>query len=217
MKAKVFRWVPPLLMLPIASGAGACSVADNYRVPTTLQLAEQADVVVLARVADGGTVPSESTPFAGMRKALLIPFAALKGSYENGLIQFDDARLSNERMPAAPSDPRNLVDANADVFSGSCNRWVFKQGMIVVSFLKRSGNKLFPIRAPFSRALEDVPFPDALWVKAVRLYVRIAAVPLVRRHKEMQHERDLMAIKLDDPDARLLALELDRALHSPSH
>jgi len=116
-------------------------------------------------------------------------------------------------MRATPSDPRNLVDANPDVFRGSCNRVVFKPGMIVVAFLKKDGSALLPFTPPFSRALEDVPSKNALWVKAVRMYAAIAAKPKASRRSEMQRERDRLKYSIEDPDARLLALELDRALH----
>jgi hypothetical protein len=86
--------------------------------------------------------------------------------------------------------------------------------MIIVAFLKRDGADLVPHAPPFSRALEDVPNPDALWVKAVRMYVTIAAKPKAKRRTEMRLERDRLKYELNDPDARLLALELDRALRS---
>ena len=86
--------------------------------------------------------------------------------------------------------------------------------MIVVLFLRRSGEQLTPLAPPFSRGLEDVPTADALWVKAVRMYVAIAAKPKPARLAEMRRKRDDVQAEVDDPDARLLALELDRALRN---
>jgi hypothetical protein len=172
---------------------------------------------VLARVVDGG--PSTFEPFAhiGARRAQLIPFASIKGDYAGRRIIFDDAVLEmpSHDMRATPSDPRNLVDANPDAFRGSCNRLAFKPGMIVVAFLKKDGKAFVPMAPPFSRALEDVPNKNALWVKAVRMYASIASKPESSRRTEMQRERDRLRAEIDDPDARLLALELDRALHAP--
>jgi len=215
MRAVTFVRSLPLIAVTICSASHACSVPASYRVPTTLQLVEQADAIVLAKVVDGG--PSTFEPFAhiGGRLARLAPFAAIKGDYSGRRIVFDDAALElpGHDMRATPSDPRNLVDANPDVFRGSCNRVVFKPGMIVVAFLKKDGSALLPFTPPFSRALEDVPSKNALWVKAVRMYAAIAAKPKASRRSEMQRERDRLKYSIEDPDARLLALELDRALH----
>lgn len=208
-----------LLIIGLATGSGAqaCSVPGSYRVPTTLHLVEQADAIVLARVVDGGPIGYPPAARLGIRSARLVPFAAIKGEYAGHQIIFDDAAI--EDVPAglkvAPSDPRNLVDANADAFSGFCNRVAFRQGMIIVAFLKKDKGNLVSFAPAFSRALEDVPSPDALWVKAVRLYVKIADVPKSRRMKEMRYRRDLLNLEIDDPDSRLLALELDRAIREP--
>lgn len=188
----------------------------TYRIPTTLQLVEQADAVMLARVVDGGPSPYEDFARMGGRLARFVPFAAIKGDFAAQRILFDEALLempgSDLRLRATPSDPRNLVHANPDAFRGSCNRDVFKQGMIVVIFLKRSGKDFVPFAPPFSRGLEDVPTPGALWVKAVQMYAAIAGKPKSSRRIEMRRERDRLQFEIDDPDARLLALELDRAL-----
>ncbi len=211
-------WSLSAIVLATGSSVQACSVPASYRVPTTLQLVEQADAIVLARVVDGGPIPYEPAARLGVRSARLVPFAAIKGQYAGHRIIFDDAALENVRagLKVSLSDPRNLVDANPDAFTGGCNRTAFKPGMIVVAFLKREGTNFVPLSPAFSRALEDVPGPNALWVKAVRLYVAIAAKPKAARRSEMRRQRDLLQYEFDDPDARLLALELDRALRDPT-
>jgi hypothetical protein len=88
--------------------------------------------------------------------------------------------------------------------------------MIVVAFLKRDGKSFVPLAPPFSRALEDVPTANALWVKAVRMYATIAAKPNSLRRQEMRRQRDSLRYELNDADDRLLALELDRALRNPN-
>ncbi len=216
MRAAVFVRSLPLIILTICSDAQACSVPASYRVPTTLQLVEQADAIVLARVVDGGPSTFEPLAHIGARLPRLVPFEAIKGHYSGQRIVFEDAVLampkSTHDIRSTPSDPRNLVDANPDAFSGSCNRFVFKPGMIIVAFLKRDGKDFMPFAPPFSRALEDVPDRDAVWVKAVRMYAAIARKPKSLRRAEMRRQRNVLAEEIDDPDARLLALELDRAL-----
>ena len=214
MRVSVSVCALSFVSLIVCSDAQACSVPASYRVPSTLQLVEESDAIVLARVVDGG--PAAYEPFArvGGRNARLVPFAAIKGQYAGLRILFEDAvlELQSDEVRATPSDPRNLVDANPDTFAGSCNRYVFKPGMIVVAFLKRDGKDFVRYAPAFSRALEDVPNENALWVKAVRMYAAIAEKPKAARRKEMQRQRDTLRFELDDPDARLLALELDRAL-----
>lgn len=63
--------------------------------------------------------------------------------------------------------------------------------MIVVTFLKRNGKAFVPFARAFSRALEDVPNEDALWVKAVRMYAAIARKPKSLRRSEMQRKLTL--------------------------
>lgn len=193
--------------LAIVSPVQACSVVSGYRIPTTLELVDQAEAIVLARVADGG-----ATTESGLKEVRLVPFALLKGPTMPPEIHFEGAMLSNEQFKAVASDPRNLVDANPDAFSGGCQRYVFDEGMIIVAFLQRYDDKLMPDGSPFSRSLEDVPSPESLWVKAVKLYVQISALPKSQRRKEMLRLRDHLGFEIEDADSRLLALELHRAL-----
>ncbi|MCC4255940.1 MULTISPECIES: hypothetical protein [Sphingobium] len=192
----------------IPSSAQACSVVRGYRVPTTLQLVEGSDAIVLAKVR-AGAVNSQF----GFRQASLTPIALLKGDQLPQQISYEYGAISSRRWKAVASNPRNLQEPNPDVFSGGCNRQVFDKGMLVVTFLKKEGNTYVVNAPPFSRALEDVPSSDALWVKAIKIYVKIAALPGVKRRKAMEAERARLAARKNDPDAPLLARELDRALH----
>jgi hypothetical protein len=214
VRRDAYAWSLLVIGLAMGSGAQACSVPASYRAPTTMQLVERADAIVLARVVDGGPIKYEPAARFGVRSARLVPFAAIKGEYAGHRIIFDDAALENVHagLKVAASDPRNLVDANPDAFSGSCNRVAFRHGMILVAFLKKDKGNLVPFAPAFSRALEDVPTPNALWVKAVRMYAAIAKKPKSIRRSEMRRQRDLLRFQLQDADARLLALELDRAL-----
>ena len=192
----------------IPSTAQACSVVSGYRVPTTLQLVEGSDAIVLAKVK-AGAVNSE----CGFRHASLSPVALLKGDRLPQQISYEYGAISSSRWKAIASNPRNLQEPNPDVFSGGCNRQVFEHGMLVVAFLKKEGGRYVVNAPPFSRALEDVPSSNALCVKAVKMYVKIAALPRMMRRKAMETERARLAATKNDPDTPLLARELDRALH----
>ncbi len=195
------------IMATAPSPARACSVAKGYRVPSTLELADRSDTIVLARVV-GERVHS----LGEYRKVQLVPFELLKGAALPPKFDLEDAAISGGDLRTVPSDPRELVNAHPDVFSGSCNRTVFNEGMTLVVFLRRVEGKLVVYAPPFSRTLEDVPSSNALWVKAVRLYIEIAASPVDQRFAGMQRRRDLFKGDIGDADASFLALELDRAL-----
>ncbi|MEC3910350.1 hypothetical protein U5A82_07600 [Sphingobium sp. CR2-8] len=204
-------WKPTIIAVFLGttpSTAQACSVVSGYRVPTTLQLVEGSDAIVLAKVK-AGAVNSEF----GFRHASLTPIALLKGDLLPQQISYEYGAISSRRWKAVASNPRNLEEPNPDVFSGGCNRQVFKNGMLVVTFLKKEGSTYVVNAPPFSRALEDVPSSDALWVKAVKIYVKIAALPGMKRRKAVEAERARLAATKNDPDAPLLARELGRALH----
>ena len=201
-----------LCLAPIALAAAApshaCSVASGYRIPSTLELVDRADTILLARVEEGAAYPD----VPGILRARLVPTQLLKGDTLPAELDYDNALLSGEQLGTTPSDPRNLVDAHPDAFAGSCNRSVFDRGMILLIFLDREDGALRVMAPPFSRTLEDVPSPDALWVKAVKLYIEIAAHPRRERRKAMESRMIHLSLLIDDPDALLLAHELHRAL-----
>ncbi|MCC4231707.1 hypothetical protein LL253_03265 [Sphingobium soli] len=151
-------------IVTIPSSVQACSVVRGYRVPTALQLVEGSDAIVLAKVR-AGAVHSEF----GFRQASLTPIALLKGDGLPQQISCEYCAISSRRRKAVASNPRDLQKPNPDVFSGGCNRQVFDKGMLVVAFLKKKDNTYVVNAPPFARALEDVPSPNALWVKAIKI------------------------------------------------
>ena len=142
MRAATFAWSLFLTIPAFCSDAQACSVLASYRVPTNLELVEQADAIVLARVADNGPSTFERLRRAGGRLARLVPFATLKGDYAGRHVDFPDASLElpSAGLRATPSDPRNLADPNPDVFSGSCSRYVFRKDMNRAGFVGGSNS-----------------------------------------------------------------------------
>ncbi|USU07922.1 hypothetical protein NF700_12630 [Sphingomonadaceae bacterium OTU29MARTA1] len=203
-----------LISVAIAGGlavapAQACSLPSNYQIPTTLELVERADTVVIAQVMDGGR--SSAPKFRAVK---LVSIASLKGQMPTRGIAIADGFLSNEQFRSTPSDQRNIVDANPDAFDGGCRRFVFDEGTLLVVFLRRRNGR-YSVDAPaLSRALEDISDPQALWVKAVRMYIEISALPKSRQRKEMSRRRSILAGEIKDADAQMLALDLGRALRS---
>ena len=197
-------------LLPIfaAAPATACSVIPGYRVPTNLELAERADLILL------GTAESHA-PSArehDLGDVVIRPVALLKGESLPAELRVG-GYLSDDPRRVVASDPRDLFNPNPGALSGGCRRYVFRRGMLLLLILERNeegGFRLAPY--PFARTAEDVPSPDAPWARAVRLYVEIAARPEAERRGALEARRDALRAASGDPDAALLAHDIDRQL-----
>jgi len=188
-----------------ASPAAACSVVSTYRVPTNLELVERADTILL------GTVEREEGSERSIGEVIVRPTLLLKGPALPSEVRLH-GYIPDKAVPATRSDPNELLRVNPDALSGACNRYVFARGMQLVLFLERDGKgELRPSLPPFARAAEDVPGPDALWVRAVRLYVEIAALPAERRRAALIARRDALRAS-GGPDGALIAADIDRHL-----
>lgn len=155
-----------------ATRAHACSMAAGYKVPTNLELATRAEVIVVAtitserRAADVWDGVVVTTPTELIKGSALPPTVELPSAYL--------AMDSGERRFVTASAPRELRQPNPGALTGGCVRYVFAPGMRLVLFLARGRDgQLTPIRIAFSRDAEDVTGPGALWVKAVREYAAI--------------------------------------------
>lgn len=190
-----------------ATTASACSFAHTYHVPTTIEMVDQADAVVLARI-HGSHRDRES----GFTRAELVPFSVLKGGFFPGRVFLEDAIIASSKHPATPSDPKNIVDPNPDALSGGCRRNVFNKGAIVVAFLQEKNGKYIVHAPALSRALEDVPSSDALWVKAVKVYIQIATFPISQRRKEILSKISQLEHFKTDPDSEIIANDLKKSL-----
>jgi hypothetical protein len=205
------------LALPIitAAPAAACSVVGSYRVPTNLELVARADTIVLATVERDDPTPANGQDLPpSMRMGLIVrPTILLKGPALPGELRLR-AYISDDPRNVVASDPRDLLNPNPGALTGGCTRYVFRQGMQLVLFLERDGQGQLQMAGyPFARAAEDVPSPDAPWVQAVRLYVEIAGLPESQRRAALTARRDALRARTDDPDAALLAEDIDRQLH----
>lgn len=191
----------------IAAPAYACSVVPGYRVPSSLELAERSDTILVGTV-EGEVRSQEGEPpaSAGIR---IRPTLLLKGPTLPAEVEID-GYLKGPRMRApARSDPRELRTANPDSFSGACVRYLFARGMKLVLFFDREDGKLRFARRPFARVAEDVRSDKALWVTAVRLYVEVAALPEAEREAALIARRDALRARRGDKDAMLLADDID--------
>ena len=197
-----------------AAPAAACSVASSYRVPTNMELVEHADTIVLATVERDDPAPANGQDLPpSMRMGLIVrPTVLLKGPVLPGELRLR-AYVSDDPRMVVASNPRELFSPNPGALIGGCVRYAFRQGMQLVLFLERDRQGQLQMAAyPFARSAEDVPSADAPWVKAVRLYVEIAALPEGERRAALTARRDALRARTDDPDAALLAEDIDRQI-----
>ena len=195
----------PFLAAPPAAG---CSVVDTYRVPTNLELAERADTILLGTAEGEG----EPNPDPWEHEIIVRPTLLLKGAALPAEVRIHGSLSDDPRLVVA-SDPRDLFNPNPGALIGGCTRYIFKRGMLLLLFLQRDdGGRLRLAGSPFARSAEDVPSADAPWVKAVRLYVEIAALPERERRAALTARRDALRAQTGDPDAALLAEDIDRQI-----
>jgi len=191
----------------------ACSVRDDYRVPTNLELAGKADLILLGKVS-GGT---EGAGRGADDSAITIePLAAIKGDLPAGPLTLHGLSLSEPRFLAL-SNPYDFVQAHPLSYIGGCIRYMFPLGTTALFFLQRGEDGAWqPSASPFSRWAEDVPGPDAPWVKLSALYAEVAALPEAERKARLEQARQEWAGLSADPVALLMAEDVARQLAGPN-
>lgn len=201
------------LALFAAPAAYACSVAPGYRVPTTLELVEQSDAIIVAQPFDQWTA-ADGEP--QIRFASLAVLKRASGGNDGRDRIFVDIPgvLEPETSVARSSDPRELVRAHPEAYEGGCVRMTFHPKNWVLLFLRRDGDGYRAISYPFARTAEDTALPDSRWLKAVREYIAIAALPPAARRARMEVRRKLLRVRRDR-DSRAIAADLDRELAGP--
>ena len=210
------RFGPGIVSLGLAAGliaaspAAACSVEPGYRAPSALEMAEQAEIVLLG-IVESGPLEYDSRVGAAV---VVRPTALLKGASLPA-----EWRLSGtvaEEGYGVPSDPRELVYAHPQSFAGMCVRTLFVRGSTILLFLRRSNGHLVAHWGPFARHAEDVPSPDSRWVRAVRLYIEVAALPPAERRAALVARQAALAARTGDADAQAVAADIGRQLQDPN-
>lgn len=182
----------------LALPAAACTVAPGYRPPTNLELAAEADMILIGRVAAGAS--ADALP-------VIEPVETLKGLLPGqpfplpGMV--DEAVL--------PSDPQELEKPHPDALSGACRRHLFAPGATVLFFLDRQEGEWVPAGGPFARWAEDVS-PDAPWLQLARLYIRAAALPQEDQRTLLTDEYEALEARGEEPLAQRLMADVGRAL-----
>ena len=206
-----FRPIAAFLLFAAPLPALACSVVPGYRVPTNMQLAADADLILLATVTGGTSDPQRPGDMA----ITLAPVAALKGSLPERpltlplrLAHGGDTLLSN---------PYDLENAHPQSFAGACVRYAFPLGTRALFFLKRREEGGWTgAGGAFSRWAEDVLTDEAPWLQAVRFYIEVQALPEAERPAALGTRGAAWRSLTDDPVAQLLADDIDRQLAGPN-
>jgi hypothetical protein len=191
--------------------AAACTPAPDYRAPTNLELAAEAEAIVLARVVagelDAGGDPFEST-------ITIRPLEALKGPLPEGDIALKGMMLSRDAGPeyGMLSNPGEFERAHPVSYVGGCIRYVFPLGTTALFFLERQEREWVPAGGAFSRWAEDVGGPQAPWVQLVRLYLGALERPEAERAAWLEARSEALRARADDPLAQLMAADISRQL-----
>ena len=190
--------------------AAACSVVPGYRVPTNIELVEDADLILLATVSDGDFAPDSTAE----QRIAVEPLAAIKGEMPAGPLAMPGSIATD--ADALLSNPYELKDAHPQSLAGACNRYTFPRGSRVLFFLKWEGDHWRAAGGPFSRWAEDVLTDDAPWLQITRLYAEAEALPLSERAAYLAARRAEYRAEGDDPVAQLIAADIDRQLAGPN-
>lgn len=201
------------LTLLAAPAAHACSVAPGYRVPTTFELVAQSDAIIVAQPFDQRAT-AEGAPEIVFASLVILKGAPGREVKDDRIVVHAPGILSVEEQPARPSDPRELVRAHPEAYEGGCVRMTFHPKQWVVLFLKREGDDYRVISYPLARTAEDTALPDSRWLKAVREYIAIAALPPAARRARMEVRRDLLKAR-GDADSLAIAADIARELAGP--
>lgn len=212
------RILASALALALAAGAApalACSPAPGYAVPTNLELAQTADLVLLGEVA-GGSSGAALEPQAS--RIDVRPIAALKGLMPTGMLRIPGMQLAgpDDRTAATASDPLAFGEAHPAAYSGACIRRVFPIGARVLFFLERVDGEWAPAGGPFSRWAEDVAGETAPWVQLASFYIDAARLPEADRNALLQEQQEALAVHQDQPEAVAMATDIERSLAGPN-
>jgi len=207
------------LLAALPTPALACSVVPDYRVPTNLELAQSAELILLGRVT-GERVSADTSGWDGGRAILVEPISALKGTLPTEPVAISGKSLAEGEMEryGVVSNPYELEAAHPASYIGGCIRYIFPRDTTVLFFLERTkdGKGWQPAGGPFSRWAEDALSEDAPWLRLTRLYASVAAAPEGERKALLEKERAVLAAKSGDVVARLMAEDIARQLTGPN-
>lgn len=197
----------------------ACTPAPGYRVPTNLELAEQANLIVIGEVVGVAPAPDPDITDDPLAAGIAVqPIAALKGLMPAGNIVLRGMALASPARPdeALRSDPNELTDAHPLSLTGACIRRVFAQGARILFFLGRQGGEWVPAGGPFSRWAEDVANRDTPWAQLALLYGHASLLEPDERQAMLQDQLEALQARQNSTVALAMAGDIERQLAGPN-
>lgn len=189
-----------------AAPAAACMLRPGERPANTLEMAVRAELVLIGRIVSGPRIYDHDGP-----RMVVEPLQFLKGRLPRGrLIELAASTRPPDRR--LHSNPNELVYAHPQAFAGMCVRTVFARNSTVLFFLNRSGDGYAGLWPPFSRFAEDVPSSNSLWVRVVRMYLEVAALPAAERRAALLARQAELRARTRDRQAAAIVADIDRHL-----
>lgn len=208
------------LAVPLAAIPGmalACSVVEDYRVPTNLELAADANAIVVGEVV--GATEAATAPDEALSSAIEVrPVAAIKGLLPGGSLIIPGMAVAP--ASGAAGEPLDFGQPHPDALAGSCIRRTFPAGATVLFFLKRADGGWAPAGDAFSRWAEDVSGPGDPWVQLATLYAHAAQLQPAERAALLGDQLEALQARIDaeaddDPVTLAMATDIERAMAGP--
>lgn len=220
MRTLVLAAAAVSLVLPGA--ALACSVTADYRVPTNLELAGDANAIVLGEVV--GQAEAVSAPDEALSSAIAVrPLEMVKGLAPGGTLVIPGTAVASGSAAAPPADAApDFAEPHPEAHAGACIRRSFPAGARVLFFLRRADGGWVPAGGPFSRWAEDVGGPEDGWVQLARLYAHAAQLPPGERAALIEDQLEALQARIgseavDDPVTLAMATDLERSMAAPGY
>lgn len=186
-----------VMVLGVPVAARACSPVQGYIRPTSFELLQIADAVVVARAGSGGVLE-----YGSGRAATFQPEFSIKGPLPKRIESWGSIGK------VAPSDPKAVGEPHPDSMRGACIRQTFTAGSRYVLFLDEGSDGAYRIAGlPFTPVAEDYAGEASPWTKTLRAYLAIQTSRPPEQWSEamMQRLKTLMTrprSAVDDAEAR---------------
>ncbi len=211
---------PPLsvlaLLLALAAGSPAwgCSGVAAASTPTNYELVREAETIVLAKSAAWEPSADETHhPWGGAVRFEVEE--VLKSDFRPSTVT-----LEGHREFAGPGPEDDFSRARPGAYAGSCYAYDYRLNHQYLLFLTWDGlNEKWVIGGhAFARLNEEVDVPGSAWLKAVRQYLRVAALGDYEKEKTALRElrAEAAAGKAPETTPKALMADIDRHFQTPS-
>jgi hypothetical protein len=182
--------------------------------PSNYELVREAETIVLAKSAAWEPSADETRhPWGGTVRFEVEE--VLKGDFRSATVTLEGYL---EFAGRGPED--DFSKARPGAYAGSCYAYDYRLDHHYLLFLTWDGlNEQWSFAGhAFARLNEEVDVPDSPWLKAVRLYLRVAALHDYGREKTALHElrAEAVAGKAPATTPRALVGDIDRHFQTPS-